>query len=156
MAAPARTPARVNYWLADPESIVGGGAKARFARNRKALETLEALQEESRDPTPEELDALAAYTGWGAFGQELFKGTYERTFPAAGWENESDWLKQRLGKADWESAQESILNAHYTDPPTVSAMWDMVRRMGFTGGRVLEPSIGIGNFFSLMPRPGCR
>lgn len=152
MVAPEHTPSRSNYWLADPESIVGGGPKARFARNRKALEILEALQEENRDPTPEELDTLAAYTGWGAFGQELFKGTYERTFPAQGWEEESDWLKNRLGKADWESAQESILNAHYTDPPTVSAMWDMIRRMGFTGGRVLEPSLGTGNFFSLMPR----
>lgn len=61
-------------------------------------------------------------------------------------------MRDTLGKSEWESAQRSILNAHYTDPPTVNAMWNLARKLGFSGGRVLEPSMGIGNFFGLMPR----
>lgn len=95
---------------------------------------------------------MAAYIGWGSFGQELFQGSFDRPRPKDGWQTESEWLRKHLGKEEWESAQNSIINAHYTDPPTVMAMWDMVRAMGFKGGRVLEPSMGIGNFFSLMPR----
>lgn len=95
---------------------------------------------------------MAGYIGWGSFGQDLFQGTFERPWPRKGWEDESAWLRAQLGKEGWESAQRSIINAHYTDPPTVQAMWDMVRQMGFTGGRILEPSMGIGNFFGMMPR----
>lgn len=71
--------------------------------------------------------------------------------PKDGWQARDSWLRDHLGQEDWESAQRSITNAHYTDPPTVMAMWDMAKRMGFTGGRVLEPSMGIGNFFGMMP-----
>lgn len=145
-------PGRGNYYLSDPESIVGGGPKARFRKNKAALELLDVLQTENREPTDEELNTLAAYTGWGALGQELFKGSFEQFEGLPEWREEAMWLRDRLGKDDWTSAQDSILNAHYTDPPTVSSMWEMVRRMGFAGGRVLEPSEGIGNFFSLMPR----
>ena len=95
---------------------------------------------------------MAGYIGWGSFGQELFQGTWERPRPKDGWESEDKWLREHMGRAEWESAQESIINAHYTDPPTVTAIWDMVRAMGFKGGRVLEPSMGIGNFYGLMPR----
>lgn len=143
---------RPNYHLTDPERLVGGGPKARFARNRKAIEAFQAITDEARDPTPEELDAMAGYMGWGSFGQELFQGTWARSRAKDGWENEDQWLRQHLGQTEWESAQGSIVNAHYTDPPTVKAIWDMVRAMGFKGGRVLEPSMGVGNFFALMPR----
>jgi hypothetical protein len=95
---------------------------------------------------------MAGYIGWGSFGQDLFLGTFERQPARKGWDAEAAWLRQHLGKEQLESAQRSIINAHYTDPPTVKAMWDMVRAMGFKGGRVLEPSMGIGNFFGLMPR----
>lgn len=143
---------RENYHLSNPEAIVGGGPKARFAKNQEALETYHTLLSEQRSPTKAELDKLAGYTGWGSFGQELFNGSWEMPRPKPGWEIEDAWLRDQLGEEGWKSAQQSIINAHYTDPVTVSAMWDMVRRMGFTGGRVLEPSVGIGNFFSLMPR----
>lgn len=143
---------RENYHLSNPEAIVGGGPKARFAKNQEALETYHTLLSEQRSPTKAELDKLAGYTGWGSFGQELFNGSWEMPRPKPGWEIEDAWLRDQLGEEGWRSAQQSIINAHYTDPVTVSAMWDMVRRMGFTGGRVLEPSVGIGNFFSLMPR----
>ena len=95
---------------------------------------------------------MAGFVGWGSFGQDLFQGTFERQPPRTGWDDEAKWLRDHLGKEAWESAKNSIINAHYTDPPTVQAVWDMVRQMGFRGGRVLEPSMGIGNFFGLMPR----
>lgn len=147
---PAST--RPNYHIADPERLVGGTPKVRFARNKAAIEAYRAITEEGRDPTQDELDAMAAYIGWGSFGQELFQGTWDRPKVRDDWRNEDAWLRSHLGKEEWESAQRTIINAHYTDPPTVGAMWDMLRQMGFKGGRVLEPSMGVGNFFGLMPR----
>lgn len=149
---PVAPAGRPDYVLTDPERIVGGGPKARFARNRAAIEAIQSIEAEGREPTAEELDNMAAYMGWGSFGQELFQGSWEYARPKDGWKAESDWLRAHLGEAQWKSANASIINAHYTDPPTVMAMWDMVRAMGFTGGRVLEPSMGIGNFFSMMPK----
>jgi N12 class adenine-specific DNA methylase len=143
---------RPNYHLVDPERLVGGGPKARFARNKAALTAFRNIQAEDRDPTNQELDEMASYIGWGSFGQELFNGTWERGRPKEGWKDENQWLRDHMGKEEWESAQGSIINAHYTDPPTVSAVWNLARAMGFDGGRVLEPSMGIGNFFGLMPR----
>ena len=140
-----------NFHIENPLEIVGGGQVARFDKNRSAIELLSKIREESRQATAEEQRVLAGYTGWGSFGQELFQGTWDRPMPKSGWEARDSWLRDHLGKDEWEAAQNSIINAHYTDPPTVMAMWDMVRRMGFTGGRVLEPSMGIGNFFGMMP-----
>jgi hypothetical protein len=141
-----------NYHIDDMNALFGGTPKVRFARNRKAIEVFQDLQATKRVPTQEEKDAMAAYTGWGSFGQQLFQGTYENPKPAKGWEEESEWLRDTLGKEDWESAKDSIINAHYTAPVIVKAMWDMARRMGFKNGRVLEPSMGVGNFFGLMPK----
>ena len=149
---PVVQPGLGNYHITDPAALFGGGPKRRFGKNRDAIQAFRAVTEEGRDPTPAERDAMAAYTGWGSFGQELFKGNWNRPAPAKGWENEDQWLREHLGRGEWESAQASILNAHYTDPPTVQAMWGMLQQMGFAGGRILEPSIGIGNFFGLMPR----
>ncbi len=140
-----------NYRIDDPKKLVGGTPKARFAKNKLAIETYNELKESGLQPTPEQLDAMASYTGWGSFGQELFQGNWHFKRPKIGWEAEDAWLRDHLGKGEWESAQSSILNAHYTDPPTVQAMWAMAQKMGFNGGRVLEPSMGIGNFFGLMP-----
>jgi N12 class adenine-specific DNA methylase len=155
--AGGRTPnpavTRPNFHIDDPKRIIGGtGPKQRFARNRAALKALEDIQAEGRDPTQEELETMAGFIGWGSFGQEVFQGSFERQPYRDGWEEEGRWLREHLGKEAWDSARDSIRNAHYTDPPTVAAMWDMVRHMGFWGGRVLEPSMGVGNFFGLMPR----
>lgn len=141
-----------NYHIADPEALIGGSPRVRFERNKAAIEAYRAVTEEGREPTAAERDTMAAYIGWGSFGQELFQGNWSNPRPKAGWEQADAWLREHLGQAEWESAQRSIINAHYTDPPTVTAMWDMVSRLGFKGGRVLEPSMGIGNFFGLMPR----
>lgn len=143
---------RPNYHLSDPERLIAGGPKTRFAKNRKAIETYHEVADAGRDPTAEELDAIAAYIGWGSFGQELFNGSWDNPQPKDGWKEEDAWLREHLGEEQWKGAQTSIINAHYTDPPTVTAMWDIVRKLGFPGGRVLEPSMGIGNFFALMPR----
>ncbi|KZK31995.1 hypothetical protein A4F85_04570 [Delftia sp. GW456-R20] len=140
-----------NFHLDNPLEIVGGTPVARFDKNMAAIELLNQLRESERQATAEEQRTLAGYTGWGSFGQELFQGTWAKAMPKAGWEKRDQWLRDHLGQDEWESAQRSITNAHYTDPPTVMAMWDMVKRMGFSGGRVLEPSMGIGNFFGMMP-----
>lgn len=143
---------RANYRITDPEALFAGGSKARFKKNREALETFQRISDEGREPTPEELDTMAAYIGWGSFGQELFQGTFENRFMVKPeWKDEDAWLRDMLGKEAWQSAQNSIINAHYTDPPTVKAIWAAIEAMGFKGGRVLEPSMGIGNFFGLMP-----
>lgn len=146
-------PGRANYRITDPEALFAGGPKARFKKNREALETFQRVSDEGRDPTPEEMDAMAAYIGWGSFGQELFQGTFENRYAVKPeWKDEDSWLRDTLGKEAWQSAQNSIINAHYTDPPTVKAIWAAIEAMGFKGGRVLEPSMGIGNFFGLMPQ----
>jgi N12 class adenine-specific DNA methylase len=141
-----------NFHLNDPLAVVGGTPVKRFERNKAAIELYNLLRDENRLPTAEEQAVLAAYSGWGSFGQELFQGTWARKNPKAGWEERDAWLREHLGQAEWEGLQRSITNSHYTDPPTVLAMWDMVRRMGFQGGRVLEPSLGVGNFFAMMPK----
>ena len=141
-----------NYHIETPENLIGGTPKVRFKKNQKAIETFNTVLNESRKPTAEERDAIAAYIGWGSFGQDLFKGSWDHPIYKEGWKKENDWLREHLGEKAWKSAQASIINAHYTDPPTVSAIWDIARKLGFKGGRVLEPSMGIGNFFGLMPK----
>lgn len=149
-ASPARS-GPGNFHIANPLEIVGGGPVARFDRNRAAIETYNAIREDGRPATAEEQRILAGYTGWGSFGQELFQGSWARPQPKDAWVERDRWLRDHMGQAEWESAQRSITNAHYTDPPTVMAMWAMMQRMGFAGGRILEPSMGIGNFFGMMP-----
>lgn len=151
VAAEPSGPERANYQITDPEALVGGGPKTRFEKNRRSIETYLDLMAANRQPSAVELDTLAAYTGWGSFGQELFQGSWDHAQPNAGWETQDQWLRDHMGREEWESAQRSIINAHYTDPITVQTMWGMVRKMGFEGGRVLEPGLGIGNFFGLMP-----
>mgnify|MGYP002133082100 CR=1 FL=1 len=140
-----------DFYMADPDIIFGGSQKQRFDKNKKALELLEELNAEGRQATAEEQVVLASYTGWGSFGQDLFQGTWNTPVFKDGWKDENLWLREKLGKESWESAKDSVLNAFFTDPYTVQAMWSMAEKMGFTGGRVLEPAIGTGNFISLMP-----
>ena len=147
-----RTGVTTNYHIEDPDALIGGTPKVRFLRNKKAIEVTQELLDNDRSATKEERDAMAAYTGWGSFGQELFQGTWEKPIYKDGWKEENDWLRDTLGKDAWEEAQNSIINAHYTDPYTINSMWEMAKNMGFKGGKVLEPSMGVGNFFGLMPK----
>jgi N12 class adenine-specific DNA methylase len=141
-----------NFHADEPERIYGGTPKVRFNKNRRAIEVYRELEETGRHATADEREVLAGYTGWGSFGQELFQGTWERTVDREGWRNEDAWLRGHLGESEWKAAQASIINAHYTDPPTVQAIWAAVQRLGFQGGRVLEPAAGVGNFFAMMPK----
>lgn len=147
-----RTGVTTNYHIEDPDALIGGTPKVRFLRNKKAIEVVQELLDNERPATKEERDAMAAYIGWGSFGQELFQGTWEKPIYKDGWKEENDWVRDTLGKDAWEEAQNSIINAHYTDPYTINSMWEMAKNMGFKGGKVLEPSMGVGNFFGLMPK----
>ncbi len=141
-----------NYHIDNPDALIGGTPRVRFSRNKKAIEIAQDLIGNDRPVTAEERDALAGYIGWGSFGQELFQGSWEKPVYKDGWEDENNWLRETLGEQAWKEAQNSIINAHYTDPYTINAMWEMARQLGFKGGRVLEPSMGVGNFFGLMPK----
>ena len=152
--SPAATKASAtDLIISNPLEIVGGTPVQRFNKNREALELLQKLETEARQATPAEQRTLAGYIGWGSFGQELFQGSWDhpKYQNESTWKERGEWLRETMGESAWKSAQRSITNAHYTDPPTVMAMWSMVERMGFSGGRVLEPSMGTGNFFSMMP-----
>lgn len=141
-----------NYHIDNPDALIGGTPRVRFSRNKKAIEIAQDLIGNDRPVAAEERDALAGYIGWGSFGQELFQGSWEKPVYKDGWEDENNWLRETLGEEAWKEAQNSIINAHYTDPYTINAMWEMARQLGFKGGRVLEPSMGVGNFFGLMPK----
>ncbi len=142
-----------NYHINNPDALLGGTPKVRFARNKAAIEAVKSIVDEGREATDKEKAVMASFSGWGSFGQELFQGTWEKPIYKDGWEDENNWLRSHLNSKElWNSAKQSIINAHYTDPITVKAMWDIVSRMGFKGGRVLEPSMGVGNFFALMPK----
>ena len=145
---------RPNYHLTEDrwESIVGGSKKVKFARNQAAIQIAHEIRDGERIPSDEDLDTLAGYTGWGAFGPELFQGEWESPQPKDDWSDEDAWLRTHLTESEWKSMQKSIINAHYTAPDVVKAVWDAVAKLGFKGGRVLEPSMGSGNFFGIMPR----
>jgi len=145
---------RSNYELTPDkwDAIIGGSQKERFKRNLAAIEKVLELERTNEHPSQEDLDLLAGYTGWGAFGQELFQGSWQRPKPAEGWQEWDAWLRDYLGKETWQSMQDSITNAHFTAPPVVAKVWEAVVRLGFKGGHILEPSMGSGNFFGIMPR----
>lgn len=150
-AAPARGQ---DFFLEDPEHITSGGAKTKLQRNIAAIRLVRNITAEGRQATPEEQRTLAQFTGFGQF-----PAVFNRYAPEG-----KDYSKERdiiLGRGDepgllegpeLAAAQRSTLNAHYTSPQVVKSIWDMARRLGFKGGRVLEPSMGIGNFYALMPR----
>ena len=111
---------------------------------------------ENRSPTPAEADILAGYTGFGAFGQTLFKGTYDAEYRTPrNWVDESKQLKNLVSQEEWESMRRSTPNAHFTGPQEVNFVYDILKKAGLASDRalrILEPAIGSGNFVSLMPR----
>ena len=132
-----------NYRITD-DSLGEGGAKAKFNANLAAIRTLFAIEAENRNATPEEQETLARYVGWGGLPQ-AFDPANEQ------WAKERAALAELLAPQDYESARASTLNAHYTPPAIIKAIYDTVERLGFKSGNVLEPSCGIGNFFGLLP-----
>jgi len=120
------------------------GAKARARANLDAIRLVHRLDGEGRAPTAAEQDALARWSGWGAVPQ-IFEPHRED------WVADNTELRGLLSEAEYRSASANTLNAHYTDPAIVAALWDSVEQAGFTGGRVLEPGCGVGTFLGLAP-----
>jgi len=120
------------------------GIKARARANLDAIGLLQRLDTEARPPTAAEQDVLARWSGWGAVPQ-IFEPHRED------WVGDNTELRGLLTEAEYRSASANTLNAHYTDPAIVAALWDSVEAAGFTGGRVLEPGCGVGSFIGLAP-----
>lgn len=153
---------RVNYHIAPGEEIAPRGQIAKIKANLRALKLLKNLQKEGRAATPDEQRILVQYTGWGHSPQVFDRQNasyWERgltyisgveTWAEKYYEYYKE-LKELLTEDEWETAADSTLNAHYTSKEVITAMWDLARHLGFTGGTVLEPAAGIGHFFGLMP-----
>lgn len=141
-----RTDQRLNYHIVNDDNIGKGGPKEKVRNNITALKTLLKIESENRSATPEEQQILVKYVGWGAFPKVFDAKNHE------GWDAEYDELKALLSASDYDAAETSTVNAHYTSPEIVRGMWEAMRWMGFTGGPVFEPGCGIGHFFGLMPQ----
>ena len=136
-----------NYHISFNEAESAGkgfAPKEKFRQNVEAIRTLEKIEGEHRIATPEEQEVLAKYVGWGGLA-DAFDGT------KANWANEYQELKSLLSPEEYASARESTLNAHYTSPVIIQAIYDAVGKMGFTKGNVLDPAAGIGNFYGCLP-----
>ena len=133
----------VNFHITD-DHLGEGGPKQKFARNMEAIETLFKLENEDRNATPEEQEILANFVGWG--------GLSDAFDPDKGnWAQEYLTLKNLLSEDEYAAARASTLNAHYTSPTVIRSIYDAVGQMGFETGNILEPSMGIGNFFGMLP-----
>ena len=144
-----------NYHANNEDALLGNGKHeptVRFSINLKAIEALRRWQEDGIEPTPEEKNAMAHYSGWGGMKKLLFEGTWENPEYASGeWKEANDKLRKALGKEAWETAWLNVSNQYYTPPSAIAKMWNLATRLGFKGGKVLEPSMGVGNFYALMP-----
>jgi predicted O-methyltransferase YrrM len=134
-----------NYRITDADKIGSGSLKQKFRENVAAIETLHRVEAERREATVEEKAALVRYVGWGGIPQVF------AAVPPDEWRQESEALRKLLSKDEMESARASTLNAHYTAPEVIRAMYAGLERLGFEGGRILEPACGLGHFFGLMP-----
>ena len=141
-AEPALEPAG-NFCITD-DHLGEGGAKQKYARNIEAIRTLFKLEEEHRGATAEEQQVLSQYVGWGGLADAFDSGKDS-------WAKEYVELKGLLSEDEYAAARSSTLNAHYTSPTVIRGIYDAVERMGFRSGNILEPSMGVGNFFGMLP-----
>ena len=132
-----------NFHITDDDLGVGG-PKQKFARNIEAIRTLFKLEEEHRGATAEEQQVLSQYVGWGGLA-DAFDPSKDS------WAKEYAELKGLLSEDEYAAARSSTLNAHYTSPTVIRSIYDAVERMGFRSGNILEPSMGVGNFFGMLP-----
>lgn len=140
---PALSAERRNYRITD-DGIGVGGAKEKFRNNMAAVNLLHELQLENRLATPEEQEVLAKYVGWGGLSMAFDENN-------AAWANEFAELYASLSPEEYRAAMESTLTAFYTPPVVIKAMYEVLDRLGFRQGNLLEPSCGTGNFFGLLP-----
>lgn len=132
-----------NFRITD-DALGAGGPKAKFAMNVAAIRTLKQIEAEHRPATLSEQEILSRYVGWGGVA-DAFDATKDA------WQKEFAELQTLLTDEEYRSARESVLNAHYTSPTVIKAMYEALARMEFSAGNVLEPACGIGNFFGLVP-----
>ena len=132
-----------NFHITD-DHLGEGGAKQKYARNIEAIRTLFKLEEEHRGATAEEQQVLSQYVGWGGLADAFDPGKDS-------WAKEYAELKGLLSEDEYSAARSSTLNAHYTSPTVIRGIYDAVERMGFRSGNILEPSMGVGNFFGMLP-----
>ncbi|BFK48561.1 hypothetical protein I210019B1_07720 [Faecalibacterium sp. i21-0019-B1] len=132
-----------NFRITDDDLGVGG-PKQKYARNIEAIRTLFRLEEEHRGATAEEQQVLSQYVGWGGLADAFDPGKDN-------WAKEYAELKGLLSEDEYAAARSSTLNAHYTSPTVIRSIYDAVGRMGFRSGNILEPSMGVGNFFGMLP-----
>lgn len=132
-----------NYHIADMD-LGAGGPKAKFRMNMDAIHLLKSLEEEKRMATQEEQEVLAKYVGWGGLA-DVFDDRKNA------WAGEHQELKDILTQEEYTAARASTLNSHYTSPTVIKAMYDGLAQMGFVSGNILEPSMGVGNFFGMLP-----
>ena len=133
-----------NYRISDSDRIGEGPPRQKFRQNIDAIQTLRKVETEIRPATPDEKATLVHYVGWGAMPQVFDPRNYE-------WREARTTLEQLLTPEELEAARASTLNAHYTSPTVVRAMYRALERFGFERGRILEPACGIGHFIGLMP-----
>ena len=167
-----------NHVIQPGDTLAPRGIKTRLRTNIAAIQLLKTLETENRAATPAEKRQLAQYVGWGGIPQvfdritaedrermERYRtrgSTWEREYYAPAMEKNAKWaeawgeaydqLEKILTPEEWEAARNSVENAHYTAPGVIRSMWEMVRRLGFDAGRVLEPAGGVGHYYGLMPQ----
>ena len=132
-----------NFHITD-DHLGEGGAKQKYTRNIEAIRTLFKLEEEHRGAAAEEQQVLSQYVGWGGLADAFDPGKDS-------WAKEYAELKGLLSEDEYAAARSSTLNAHYTSPTVIRGIYDAVERMGFRSGNILEPSMGVGNFFGMLP-----
>ena len=132
-----------NFHITD-DHLGEGGAKQKYARNIEAIRTLFQVEQEHRGATAEEQQVLSQYVGWGGLA-DAFDPNKD------GWTKEYAELKGLLSEDEYAAARSSTLNAHYTSPVVIRSIYDAVEKMGFQSGNILEPSMGVGNFFGMLP-----
>ena len=132
-----------NFRITD-EHLGEGGPKAKFQANVNAIRLLKELEAAGQQASPEQQEVLSRYVGWGGIPD-----AFDPEKPA--WASEYTQLKELLTPEEYAAARSSTLNAHYTSPTVIKAIYDAVGRMGFETGNILEPSMGVGNFFGMLP-----
>ncbi len=132
-----------NFRITD-DHLGEGGAKTKYAFNIAAIQTLKQIEAEGRQARPDEQEILSRYVGWGGLPQAFDAEN-------ASWQKEYQQLKSLLTDEEYAAARGSTLNAHYTSPMVIRAMYEALGNMGFQSGNILEPSCGVGNFFGMLP-----
>ena len=141
---PAPLPPAENFRITD-DNLGIGGAKAKFRANMAAINLLKELEFEGAQATPEQQEILSRYVGWGGLA-DAFDESKDN------WKDEFAELYATLSPEEYAAARASTLNAHYTSPTVIRAIYDAVENMGFQTGNILEPAMGVGNFFGLLPQ----